>query len=61
MPPCSHPFTLTCLSIVVAFILDAIIPIDREEPDETVHLHSYSKPESALVESKEMEAPKLSA
>jgi xanthine/uracil permease len=31
-----------CFGAVVAFLLNAIIPIDRAEPDETVHLHHYA-------------------
>jgi hypothetical protein len=31
-----------CFGAVVAFILNAIIPIDRDEPDQTVHMHHYA-------------------
>jgi hypothetical protein len=31
-----------CFGAVVAFILNAIIPIDHDEPDETVHMHHYA-------------------
>jgi hypothetical protein len=36
-----------CFGFFVAFIMNAILPLDREEPDETVHMHHYAEEEHA--------------
>jgi hypothetical protein len=41
-----------CFGAVVAFILNALIPIDKDQPDKTVHLHHYKQEDKAVPQEK---------
>ena len=41
-----------CFGAVVAFTLNALIPIDKDQPDHTVHLHHYKQEDKAVPEEK---------
>jgi xanthine/uracil permease len=37
-----------CFAFFVSFILNLVLPMDRDEPDETVHLHHYADEDSSM-------------